>query len=592
MAGRGPFVVTSSPDFIAAARDFYATWTAAETGGQQQHAKQRSTVFSIMQYREHVDTGVPLWTREQWDGLIATLDEAGVLDRHAAIWHDKDTFSARESQRQQEKGRAVTEGDLKPLHFHGVVRLLAGERKQVRFLAERADLPASRVRTPRDSYAEGEVITGPLAADVAFFDFCEYLVHENETARAEGKHQYPRDEVFANFDFAEFLDAGRPAKAKGRGKARLSDVDRLAMRIREEGLTLDEADAADPLAYNKGETRMKRARAQYLASLPQPQYRINFYLHGEGGTGKDALARALSRTLVPGDWVPGEREPFFVVGADNVEFEGYDGEPVVIFEEATAASLVGQLGRRNVFRYLSPFPSKTKMNVKNASTLPVNTITIITGPDDYGTFLDGLAGQYVGKDGVRHKAENKPQAYRRFPVIIPVRSDSFSVLVNKGFLDGTDAFMEYYAYENFRQNMRQVLRRVKGIEPVERRVETRLTIEARQVAPIKEHYEAIVSAVSSPPGSEDPDALLAEFADLGTPISETELAATHEQRMVEKLCATQGCDRSEVIEHFRRYHLAGVDTPDGSAFIYRNGRAYWCSEGHIYMELQPVNVAD
>lgn len=508
-AGRGPLAVASTPEFIASAKAFYATWTANETDGQKDHAKKRSTVFSIMQYRNHPDTDEPLWTREQWDELIAALDEAGVLDRHAAIWHDKDI---------------LPDGRPKKLHFHGVIRLLPGAEKQVRFLAIRASLPASRIRPPRDSYAEGKVVTGPLAADLAFYDFCQYLVHEDERSREEDKYQYPRDEVFANFDFSGFLDAGRPAKAKGRGKSKETDVDRLAMRIRHEGLTLEEADAADPLAFNKGESRMKKARAQYLACLPQPPFRLNFYLHGLGGVSKDALARALARTLVPGEWVPGEKEPFFLVGADNVEFEGYDGEPVVIFEDATAASLISQLkGRRNVFRYLNPFPGKTRMNVKNASTLPVNTITIITGPDDYETFLDGLAGKYVDRNGKQHEAENDRQSYRRFPIIVPVRSDEFDVLVNKGFVNGNDnEFKEYIAYEGFRQNMRQVLRRVKGVEPVERRIETHLAIEAKQVAPIKEQYEIVVASVATE--SEDADALLAEFADLGEPVpTENEL---------------------------------------------------------------------
>lgn len=495
----GPLRVVSTPEQISAAKAFYKAWTANENAAQREHAKNRSTVFSIMQYREHPETGAVLWTQEQWDGLIAALDVAGVLERHVAIWHDKDE---------------LPDGRPKPLHFHGVVRLIPGAEKQVRFIAIRASLPASRIRTPRDSYAEGKVVTGRLAADLAEFDFNQYLVHEDERSRDDGKHLYPRESVLSNFDFSEFLDAGRPAKAKRQGRLKETDVDRLAMRIRNEGLTLDEADAADPLAFNKGETRMKRARAQYLASLPQPPHRINFYFWGDGGTGKDALARALARALVPGDWVPGEKEPFFVVGEDNAEFEGYDGEPIVIIEEATAASLIVQLkGRRNAFKYLNPFPAKARKNVKGASTLPVNAITIITGPEPYERFLEGLAGTYVDKHGTPHTAENDAQSFRRFPIIIPVRSDEFDILINRGFIDDEGSFREYIAYEGFRQNMRQVLRRVKGIEPVERRIETHLAIEAKQVAPIKAHYESVVASVSSE--GEDPEALLAEFAYLG-----------------------------------------------------------------------------
>lgn len=538
--GRGPMVVISTQSQVDEAKAFYSTWTANESAGQKAHAKNRSTVFSIMQYREHPDSGEILMTREQWNELVTALDEAGVLDRHAGIWHDKDTLPS---------------GELKPIHFHGALRLLPGCEKQVRYIAIRCALPASRIKTPKDSYAEGKVVTGPLAADLAFYDFCQYLVHEDERSRDEGKYQYPRDEVEANFDFSGFLDAGRPAKAKGKGK--LTDVDRLADRIRNEGLTLDEAEKSDWLAFNKNEARMMRARAKYLSSLPQPPHRINFYMFGDGGTGKDALARALARTLVPGDWVPGEKEPFFLVGADNVEFEGYDGEPVVIFEEATAASLIGQLkGRRNAFRFLNPFPAKSRVNIKNASTLPVNTITIITGPEDYETFLDGLAGKYTDKFGTQHEAENRPQSYRRFPIIIPVSSDSFSLLINKGFIEGTNEFTEYQAYENFRQNMRSVLQRVKGIEAPDRRIETHLAIEAQQVKPIKERYEAVVAAVSSK--SEDPDALLAEFGDLGEPIPAAELASKHEENMTAAAKTQMG---QEVFDHFLMEHLLGLDTP-------------------------------
>lgn len=521
--GRGFLQVASTDDERAEAKDFFDEWTKNENDGQKQHAQGRSTVFSLMQYREHPDAGVTLMTQEQWDALLAELERAGVLLSDAAIWHDKDE---------------LPDGRPKPLHFHGAVRLIPGAEKQLRYLSIRSSIPASRWRTPKDAYAEGKVVKGRLAADISFFDFCQYLVHEDEYSQEVGKYQYPRDEVKANFDFSAFLDAGRPAPAK-RERRKDSDVDRLVLRIMGEGLTLREAFASDPLAYNKGESRMLRARAKWVEHLPQPAHRLNLYLHGPGGVGKDAIARALARQLVPGEWVPGEVEPFFVAGSDNVMFEGYDGEPVVIFEEVRAVDLVMKFGRSGLFSYLNPFPARQRFNIKNASTLPQNVITIMTGPDDYTTFLDGLAGEYTDRNGVKHHSENKDQAYRRFPMIVPVRADEFDLLVNKGFVDGSNDFREYYAYRGFRQSMREVLRRVKGVPELERAA-TQLAIEAAQVAPICEQYVAVVAATMTE--AEDPEALVSEFvaSGIGRQPSTAEMEVTRAALLVEAQAEADG----------------------------------------------------
>lgn len=574
--GRGFLKVASTDEQVAAAKEFYAEWTKNENDGQKQHAQGRSTVFSIMQFREHPDSGVTLITQEQWAELLAELERAGVLDRHAAIWHDKDE---------------LPDGRPKALHFHGVVRLTPGSEKQVRFLAIRGFIPASRIRTPKDAYAEGKVVTGRLAADISFFDFCQYLVHEDESSREQGKYLYPRDEVAANFDFGAFLDAGRPAKAK-RERAKDSAVDRLVMRILEGGLTLREAFEADPLAYNKGESRMLRARTKWVEKLPQPAQRINIYLYGPGGVGKDAIARALARQLVPGDWRPGEVEPFFIAGGDNVMFEGYDGEPVVIFEEVRAVDLMVKFGRSSLFAYLNPFPGRQRFNVKNASVMPQNVITIMTGPDDYHTFLDGLAGEYTDRAGVKHLSENKGQAYRRFPLIIPVRSDEFDVLVNRGFAEGTDDYREYIAYQGFRQGMRSILGRVKGV-PEAQRVATHLALEARQVAPIKQQYDVVVGAVSS--DQEDPEALLAEFSDVGQVVPPEERQRAQELASSERVLTYLGAVEAVRSDYQNWMALCaahhGLDRDDphlrAHAEIWRSGSGCACLPGNKSHQVWP-----
>lgn len=484
-------------------------WAYAET--------RRGRIFKIQSAWVHPDTGATLITRERVE------QAAGRKGNLRAAWidHDRDAYTEDDVARNH---RAVL-GQLKPAHVHVVE-----ERRNstsIGAVARAYGLPPEQV----------EVAKGRGA----FLDCCEYLTHEHAEQQASGKHVYEDEAVHANFDFREALDrhlAQRAGPARSREATKLSAVDRLAMMVQNDGLTLMEAEALDPLAYNRGEPRLVRARSTYLAKQPQPPFRMNIYLFGEGGTGKDALARAMARQLVPGDWVPGVKEPFFILGGENVTWEGYDGQLAVIIEDARPASMVRSFGRKELLTFLNPFPARQKLNIKNSSVLPVNTFTIMTGPDDYETFLDGLAGEYTDRSGTRFTAENKNQTYRRIPMIIPVRDDEFDLMVNKGFVDNTTEYREYYCYQGVRQNIRQVLRRVKGIEDPDRRVEVQLAIEAKQVQPILAQHERIASSVSTE--HENPDTLVEEFSGLGEFVSDEERVASRAEAVARARAQADG----------------------------------------------------
>lgn len=164
-SGRGFLDVTSTAEQIAEAVAFFNTWKEQESDAQRRHAKGRSTVFSLMQYRVHPETGAVLWTQEQFDSLIQALESEGILERYAAIWQDSDT---------DDDGAPV------PVHMHAVIKLKPQCEKSVRWISERATMPASRIETPKEYRTRkgGAVEVGPLAAERAFFDFCEYLTHE------------------------------------------------------------------------------------------------------------------------------------------------------------------------------------------------------------------------------------------------------------------------------------------------------------------------------------------------------------------------------------------------------------------------------
>src|SRR5699024_156880 len=153
-----------------------------------------------------------------------------------------------------------------------------------------------------------------------------------------------------------------------------------------------------------------------------PGSAMNIYAFGESGTGKDLLAKALSRALAPE-----ADKPYFKVGGENVSWEGYDGEPVVSWMYMLVGDVIRAAMRRGMlFRNLGPWRERDEkpiVNIKGSKTQLPNRVNIVTGPEGYEEFLRGLAGEYESMQGgvrIQHQAENLGQGFRRFPVIIPV----------------------------------------------------------------------------------------------------------------------------------------------------------------------------
>ena len=79
---------------------------------------------------------------------------------------------------------------------------------------------------------------------------------------------------------------------------------------------------------------------------PMPQRRINYYIEGLRGIGKSLISRALARTLIERDNLMNDDEIFFEVGSDRTNFEGYDGQPVLIWNDCRASTLLAKLDGR------------------------------------------------------------------------------------------------------------------------------------------------------------------------------------------------------------------------------------------------------
>lgn len=457
-------------------------------------------VFMITQNLEYPSTGQTLITTEQVEKAVA---KKGVK-QYAWILHDKDVYTAAEVA----KNPALVQGSPKAPHVHVVIQ--RSSFSTIAQVARAFGVPPQCVeRKPPSS----------------FLDLVEYLTHENSKQQQAGKHLYDDSEVHASkgWDWRSDLEEHKEDRLeKGLSKSLKRRKKEAALNITLGKWDLDDVHDNDPELWSMDGVmkHLKALRADWLTRQTPPGQVLNIYISGDGGTGKDVMATVLARCFNPG-----AKRPYFGLGGENVSFEHYDGEEVIIWEDFRAYQMleVCRKDRGLLFRILGPYRDSFKkliVNVKGSNTQLLNRINIITGPDDYKTFLDGLAGEYTAYSKetgqtYRRTSENKAQSYRRFPLIIPMSEGEFSVYLNKGFLEGTREYFEYEKYEHFRQDLGSLARRCEQIRDPKRSDEVLLTVGKRTAAPILEQVPRLTGELLP---SVEPDVVLAEFSTAGQPI--------------------------------------------------------------------------
>lgn len=443
----------------------------------------KARIFNIMQYERHPETGEKLLE----ENTIKKALEHKTIKQWAYIVHDKDKYTEEEEAKGLTYGKKA--GDEKGKHFHIACRCDCAVDTAI--IAKWFNIPENFVDVPKGRGA--------------FLDCVEYLTHESEKQQAKGKHRYEDEEVKSNFEWREELDKRAESRLKyGRD---LDPKKRMFYDVLYNGKTLEECETEDRILYMENLDRLKKLRLEYLKKLDPPANRINYYVCGEGGIGKGLISRAIARSLFPN--IEKDCDLFFNVGDDGVSFDGYDGQPVIIWNDRRAVDLIRELGGRGaVFNVFDTHPTKIRQNIKYGDVNLVNVVNIVNGPDDYIEFLNGLAGDYVDKNGVRHVAENKKQSYRRFPFIIPVHVDDFDMLLNKGFVDDKADYTEYIQYNNIRGNMRRIAERLGNNEKLLREVE------ARTVKPITDKHKEVMEKLEGEAEESEED-ILKEFENYG-----------------------------------------------------------------------------
>lgn len=427
----------------------------------------------------HPKTGETILTEEQIKTGLDKLMKSGWLQDYAYILHDQDVYddedvaaaAARVSADDSATDKTVpAAGTPKPAHWHiclSAKRGRDGKQKQIRIstVANAFGLGTSFIQTSRHDTS----MTMPC--------MLAYIVHDPDMSHTDGKFAYPHDAVKTNIPewekrVAVMFESGGSAKVE-------EYLTRLKNRIMVDGLTLKaateelmlrvSADPSDP-AYTRIYRELEQLRLEYISHQPLPSHRMNFYIDGEGGAGKTTLAKMMACSLFPN--LP-EDEVYFICGSKNVTFDGYDGQPVIIFDDKLASDMVMSVGREAIKNIFDSHPTVATYSVKYSRTRLTHLVTIVNGIQPWTEFLNGLAGEYTDRAGFIHSAEDKKQITRRFAAICSLHENNFDIVVNRGIFEKDHSELtQFFLYENITGNFGTMAEELTGpaLETVKQKV--------------------------------------------------------------------------------------------------------------------------
>ena len=423
----------------------------------------RSRIFNFTQQMVHPKTGESLLNEEQIKKIFE--NEKGFV-KWAYILHDKDV---------DDKGK------LKAKHWHIVIQ--CKNQKSISQISKIFGVPNNQIKTPNGKGA--------------FMDCVAYLTHETEKAIIDCKYEYPRNEVRSNFDYIVEIENYFVSKAKG-----LSGMD-IKERFRYEvlmlGKTLRECELENSYAYSDDYKELSQRRKEYITRKAEmPKFRNNFYVTGESGLGKSALSYELAQYFAK-TYYPNLSEDEAIFMAGDAKFEGYDGQPIILWNDFRAGDLIASFSTRgNVFKAFNPNVTNERYNIKYGSVRLPNTINIVNSIQTFEDFVKNLTAvkkdRFTGE--ILENEEDRTQDFRRYGFWFKVTEEDIHFYVNKGYLrEGT--YSDYVGPIQIRGSLPEIYENTRGLEQREL-VDKIIEIPANYYKKVKGITEAEVIDVVNP----------------------------------------------------------------------------------------------
>jgi len=249
----------------------------------------KGRVFNVVQFEVNPKTGESLNFSEA--NIKACVAHKSITS-YAYIRHDKDVYTTDD----EKNGHKA--GTPKPPHYHIIIK--CDNAIELGTIAKWLGIPPQYVEIPKGRGA--------------FLDCVQYLTHESEKEQVLGKYLYSDSEITANFDFRAELNKREDNKIKY--GVDLGEKNQMRYDVLYLGKRLYDCRKSNPILYLDDCMILEKLRHRYLTEVAQiPPLRINFYIDGDGGIGKNTASKVLAKSLFPD-----MEKPYFEVGASGVTF--------------------------------------------------------------------------------------------------------------------------------------------------------------------------------------------------------------------------------------------------------------------------------
>lgn len=358
------------------------------------------------------------------------------------------------------------------------------------------------------------------------FERCaQYLVHKKQPE----KFQYNPNDIFANFNYIEWLD-NQAAKDILHEKyhMHIDDINDIVNKVANEGLSLREVEemVSSPV-FLRNRKLFRDARDSYIYNhMDMPPIRHTFYVDApvntNSGMGKSIATKALCKQFAReyGADITKDlgqlKDYIYKAGGKGVAFQRYDGQPIIYIDDREAIDMLMEFGGHDgVKNLLERFPEKESTNIKFGDTVIVAKYIVINGIQHFTDFVNGLNGSYTTKDGVAVASDKDLGQYtRRITGIVQImENDIVEFLFNKGILKGTREFEQYESIKIQTMNYQRLVEKLSG--------DARAQIETKSFDKLVEETKAVEERLNDK--ITEVDKIPDEFKNYGEAISPSDL---------------------------------------------------------------------